>query len=69
MAQIRVGEPDVRPDTTAHVKGVAAGNSVGSYEMQPGHHPDGTADSRRSTGIRPRDRDPIARSMPNLPPG
>ncbi|CAJ61045.1 MULTISPECIES: hypothetical protein [Frankia] len=69
MAPIRVGEPDVRPDATAHVAGVREGNAVGSYEREPGHHGDGTADARRSTGIRPHDRDPISPSMPNLSPG
>ncbi|WP_261567015.1 hypothetical protein [Frankia gtarii] len=69
MAPIRVGEPDVRPDATAHVRGVREGNALGSYEMEPGHHLDGTADARRSTGIRPGERNPISPSMPNLPPG
>jgi hypothetical protein len=32
-------------------------------------HEDGTADARRSTGIRPSDHDPILPVMPNLPPG
>jgi hypothetical protein len=69
MAPIRVGRPDVRPDAPSHVRGVREGNALGSYEAQPGHHPDGTADSRRSTGIRPRDRDPISPEMPTIPPG
>jgi hypothetical protein len=69
MATIRVGRPDVRPDTPAHVKGNPEGNAPGNFEKQPGHHPDGTVDARRSTGINPRSRDPIAPVMPNLPPG
>ncbi|ETA00642.1 hypothetical protein CcI156_19245 [Frankia sp. CcI156] len=70
MAEIRVGKPDVAPDATAHVKGVAQGNATGSYRWQVGHHADGSADARRSTGVRPKRRNPVApRSMPNLPPG
>jgi hypothetical protein len=69
MAPISVGHPDVRPDTPSHVPGVRQGNAVGSYEAQAGHHTDGTADARRSTGIRPADRNPVSARMPNLPPG
>lgn len=69
MAEIRVGKPDVKPDTPSHMKGVAEGNRKGAYEHEIGHHPDGTADSRRSTGINPKKRDPILPVMPNLPPG
>lgn len=69
MAQIRVGKPDVQPDTPAHTKGVEQGNAKGSYEKQVGHHPDGTADARRSTGVSPKKRNPILSLMPNLPPG
>lgn len=66
---IRVGRPDVAPDASAHVPGVVQGNAVGAYEAQEGNHPDGTADSRRSTGVNPGRRDPILDVMPNLPPG
>lgn len=69
MGRIRVGKPAVRPDTPSHVSGNKQGNSKGSYGKQPGHHQDGTADARRSTGIDPRRRDPILPVMPNLPPG
>jgi hypothetical protein len=69
MARIRVGKPDVRPDTSAHTKGVKQGNSTGNYEEQIGHHPDGTADARRSTGVSPERHDVILPIMPNLPPG
>lgn len=69
MAEIRVGRPDVAPDTPSHIKGVEEGNGVGAYEREPGHHRDGTADARRSTGIRPESYDPILPVMPNLPPG
>jgi hypothetical protein len=48
---------------------VEQGNEPGAYEKQVGHHPDGTADARRSTGIRPKKHDAILSAMPNLSPG
>jgi len=66
MAGIRVGSPDVRPDASSHTKGVEQGNR---RRRQRGLHRDGTADARRSTGIRWRQREPILSIMPNLPPG
>jgi hypothetical protein len=66
MADIRVGKPDVAPDTTSHTKGVGQGNR---RKRQPGIRSDGTADARRSTGIKPKRHDPILPVMPNLPPG
>jgi len=66
MAGIRVGKPDVKLDSSAHTKGVEQGNRP---RRQRGIHADGTADARRSTGIRPRKRQPILPIMPNLPPG
>jgi hypothetical protein len=66
---IRVGRPDVRLDAPSHVKGVEQGNAVGNYEKQRGHHADGTADARRSTGVAPRRHEPILPTMPNIPPG
>lgn len=69
MAQIRVGKPDVKPDTPSHVRGVTQGNAKGAYNKQRGHHEDGTADARRSTGVSPKKHDPILKIMPNLPPG
>lgn len=69
MGRIRVGEPQVRPDTPTHVQGIKQGNAKGAYEHQAGHHSDGRADARRSTGIRPKHHDAILPVMPNLPPG
>lgn len=69
MGRIRVGKSRVRPDTPSHVPGVRQGNAEGAYLSQPGHHPDGSVDARRSTGIQPHRRDPIDPRMPNLPPG
>ena len=66
MAGIRVGNPDVRLDLSSHTRGVEQGNR---RRRQRGHHGDGTADARRSTGILWRQREPILPVMPNLPPG
>jgi hypothetical protein len=69
MSELRVGQPDIAPDATAHIKGVPQGNAPGSFESEPGFHRDGTADARRSTGVSPNKHDPILPVMPNLPPG
>ncbi|HYZ57211.1 MAG TPA: hypothetical protein VE733_27420 [Streptosporangiaceae bacterium] len=69
MGQIRVGKPHVKPDTPTHVKGIIQGNEKDAYNKQAGHHKDGTADARRSTGVHPARHNPILKIMPNLPPG
>ncbi|MBX6389613.1 MAG: hypothetical protein IRZ08_11565 [Frankia sp.] len=69
MAKIKIGKPDVAIDAPAHIRGVPQGNVRAVYSKQPGHHPDGTADARRSTGIKAAHLDPVLDSMPNLPPG
>jgi len=69
MGDIRVGKPDVRPDTPTHVQGIHQGNASGNYKKQRGHHADGTSDARRSTGISPTKHDPILSIMPNQSPG
>ena len=69
MAQIRVGKCHTKPDASAHTKGVHQGNAKGAYEKQAGHHEDGTADARRSTGVAPKKHDAILPIMPTLPPG
>jgi hypothetical protein len=66
---IRVGKPDVSPDTPAHVAGIRQGNATGNYEKQVGHLPDGRSTARRSTGVNPSAHDPILPAMPNLSPG
>jgi hypothetical protein len=66
---MKVGKPDVRPETPSHVKGIKQGNSKGNYESQPGHNPDGTSTAERSTGVNPKAHNPIDPSMPNLSPG
>lgn len=68
MGRIRVGRPAVRPDTPGHVRGLHQGNK-GPYDSQPGHHQDGSADARRSTGVHWKNHDAILQIMPNIPPG
>lgn len=67
-APILMGRPDVKPSTPSHVRGVTEGNSLGHYERQRGHLPDGRSTAARSTGINATRRDPIHPSMPNLSP-
>jgi len=69
MGEIRVGKAHTKLDASAHTKGVYEGNKKGAYEKQIGHHADGTADARRSTGVSPKKHDAISPIMPNLPPG
>jgi hypothetical protein len=69
MGKIRTGKPHTRPDTPAHVTGIREGNAKRALTRQIGHRKDGTADARRSTGIRPKKHNAILSTMPNLPPG
>jgi hypothetical protein len=68
MGRLRVGKPDVATDAPAHTPGVKQGNSIGNYERQEGHRPDGSSTAARSTGINPKNEDPIDPRMPNLSP-
>lgn len=65
---IRTGRRQVKPTAPSHVRGIREGNEEGSYEKMPGHHPDGTSTSRRSTGVDARSKNPILPTMPNLSP-
>jgi hypothetical protein len=67
MGRIRVGKADVRPDTPTHVAGIHQGNA--GHGKQPGHHEDGTADARRSTGVHWKKHNAILEIMPNISPG
>lgn len=69
MGRIRVGKRHVRPDFPTHVAGVRQGNEKDAYSKQLGFRKDGTVDARRSTGVRPKEHNPILPTMPNLPPG
>ncbi|GGV88429.1 MULTISPECIES: hypothetical protein [Streptomyces] len=68
MGNIRVGRPQAKPDTPGHIAGMHQGNK-GPRERQKGHHADGTADARRSTGIHWKRHDALAETMPNISPG
>jgi hypothetical protein len=67
VANLKVGKPDVKPDTPSHTRGVNEGNK-GPTEKQTGHNADGTVTAARSTGINPKAHEPIDPRMPNLPP-
>lgn len=65
---LRLGTPDVKPDTSSHVPGLPMGNSKGHYDRQKGHRPGGKSTAERSTGIEAKRRNPILPGMPNLSP-
>lgn len=69
MADVNTGKPDVDVDSLGHVKGTKQGNSTGNYERMRGHNADGTSTAERSTGINPKNMEPIDPRMPNLSPG
>ena len=48
MARIKIGKPQVKPDTPGHVEGVKEGNTPGNYEKSGGHLPDGRSTAARS---------------------
>jgi hypothetical protein len=66
---LKVGKPQVKPDTPSHTKGVREGNTKGAYKKQKGHKQDGTSSAKRSTGVSPKKHEPILPIMPNLSPG
>jgi hypothetical protein len=68
MTKIKRGKPSTTTDAPAHTPGIKQGNSIGNYEKQRGHLPDGRSTAQRSTGIRSKAREPIDPSMPNLSP-
>ena len=68
MAELRVGKATVKPDDTAHKKGVFQGNARCNYDKMAGHYPDGRSSAERSTGINAKGREPIDPRMPNLSP-
>jgi len=68
MPNINLGQAEVTADLPAHTPGIQQGNATGSYEKMTGHNPDGTSTAARSTGVNPKNREPIDPSMPNLSP-
>jgi hypothetical protein len=71
IANVRVGTPDVDPGKATHVTGVRQGNSRGNTRKTKGLKaigPSAVGRAARSTGINPKDREPIDPRMPNLSP-
>ncbi|HYX92726.1 MAG TPA: hypothetical protein VE782_14275 [Myxococcaceae bacterium] len=71
IANVRVGKADVDTDKPTHVSGVRQGNAKGNTRRSKGFTAtDRTAVARaaRSTGINPKDREPIDPRMPKLSP-
>jgi hypothetical protein len=71
IANIRVGKPDVKPNTPSHVRGVYQGNGKGHLKRQRGIEPEGDGargSARRSTGIDPGRHEVIDPRMPKISP-
>lgn len=72
VANVRVGEPDVKPSTPTHVRGVFQGNRPHRTQRNKGvkderdQRAEGSA--RRSTGIRADDHEVIDPRMPKISP-
>ncbi|HWV37285.1 MAG TPA: hypothetical protein VN033_02295 [Vulgatibacter sp.] len=68
---IETGRAQARVVWPAHVPGVAQGGSRGKLAKSVGLYVEGDkvkGTARRSTGIRPHDRDPIDPRSPNFSP-
>ena len=72
IANVRVGEPDTRPDAPSHTAGIRQGNRPPRLERKRGlkevDMTFGRATPTRSTGINAEDRRPIDPRMPLLTP-
>jgi hypothetical protein len=72
VANVVVGEPDVKPSAPSHVPGVFQGNHPHVGQRHKGIHQEtaehATGSARRSTGIRPKDHEVIDPRMPKLSP-
>lgn len=72
IANIRVGEPDVKPTAPSHVRGVYEGNKHGLLQRPRGIEDEEPAravgSARRSTGIRPGAHGVLDPRMPRLSP-
>lgn len=72
VSNVVVGEPDVKPSTPSHVRGVFQGNHPHLLQRDKGikelsaDRAEGSA--RRSTGIRPDDHEVIDPRMPKISP-
>lgn len=58
---------DVKPDTPSHTKGTHKGEEWVQQSPEPGREGK-TATARSSTSINAKERGPIDRRMPNMPP-
>jgi hypothetical protein len=69
---LKVGEPDVRPDAPSHVRGVKQGNRPSGIRRHLDEKPVGPlmaeATARRSTGINAEGHGPIDPRMPKVTP-
>lgn len=72
IANVRIGEPQTRPDAPSHTPGVREGNDPPRRRREPGIRVDEEGalhvSARRSTGIRAWVHGPIDPRMPVLPP-
>ncbi len=71
VSNVKVGKPDTILTVSAHVKGTREGNSTQGIKKERGVHDEGLTakgTARRSTGINPKNRNPIDPKMPNLSP-
>lgn len=68
VGNIKVGEPKIEPDASAHANGINQGNAAGNLEKDPGYLGDHHWSARRSTSINSSARQPIDPHMPVLPP-
>ncbi len=60
--------PRGQSELPSHTPGINKGNSKGNYEQNAGFNADSTSTAARSTGIDPKNHEPIDPSMPNLSP-
>ena len=72
VSNVVVGEPDVKPSTPSHVRGVFEGNHPHAMQRHKGitevSEDRAEGNARRSTGIRPKDHDVIDPRMPKISP-
>jgi hypothetical protein len=65
---MRVGKPQTHTSTPSHSPHTPEGNTPGRTEKQRGYDAPNESTAARSTGINPKDRNPIDPKMPNLSP-
>jgi len=69
---LRVGKPHAYPSMSSHIRGIHMGNDPGRYSPNAGMRRTTNGElvvsARRSTGVNPRNRNPIDPRSPNLSP-